>query len=135
MLRDTNCTLDLISDPKKFSMFHAGIRGWVSMISTRYAKANHPYLAAFEAAQPNSYIIYLDANNLSGWALSQPMPIGGFEWMTANEAREIDCLTQTQDQPVGYSVEASTTTPSKCTRRSKTPAGPGASRRANDHFQ
>ena len=107
MLRHTNCTLDLISDPEMFSMVDVGIRGGVSMISTRHAQANNPYIAAFDAALPTSYIIYLDANNLYGWAMSQPMPIGGFEWMTAAEAREIDWLSQTEDQPVGYFIEAS----------------------------
>ena len=57
-------------------------------------------MAAFDAARPTSYIIYLDANNLYGLAMSQPMPIGWFEWMTAAEAREIDWLAQTENQPV-----------------------------------
>ena len=37
--------------------------------------------------------------------MSQPMPIGGCEWMTPEEAREIDWLTQTEDQPVGYFIQ------------------------------
>ena len=64
-------------------------------------------MAAFDAARPTSYIIYLDANNRYGWAMSQPMPIGRFKWLTAAEAREIDWLPQTEDQPVGYFIEAS----------------------------
>ena len=35
MLRHTNCTLDLISDPEMFSMVDVGIPGGLSMISTR----------------------------------------------------------------------------------------------------
>ena len=76
------------------------------MISTRHAQANKPYMAPFEADRPTAYNIYLDANKLYRWAMSQPMPIGGFEWRTAAEAREIDCLEQTEDQPVGYFSEA-----------------------------
>ena len=107
MLRHTNRTLDLIPDPEMFSMVDVGIRGGVSMNSTRHAQANNSYMTAFDAARPTSYIIYLDANNLYGWAMSQPMPIGGFEWMTAAEARENDWLAQTEDQLVGYFNEAS----------------------------
>ena len=58
-------------------------------------------MAAFDAAHPTSSSIYIDANNLYGWAMSQPMPIGGFNLMKAAESREIDWLAQTEDQPVG----------------------------------
>ena len=88
MLLHTKCTLDLISDPEMFSMVDAVIRGGVSMISTRHAQANNPYMPAFDAARPNSFIIYLDATNLYGWAMNQQMPIGGFEWITVAEAPE-----------------------------------------------
>ena len=66
----------------------------------RHEQANNPYITAFDAARPSSYIINLDENNLSGWAMSQPMPIGGLEWMTAAKAREIECLAQTEEAPV-----------------------------------
>ena len=35
------------------------------------------------------------------------MPIGGFEWIKAAEAREHHWLAQQEDQPVGYYIEAS----------------------------
>ena len=31
------------------------------------------------------YIMYLNANNLYGWAMSQYLPTGGFKWMTEEE--------------------------------------------------
>ena len=89
-----------------FSIVDVGIRGVVSMISTRHAKPNSPYMTAFDPARPTWFIIYLDPNNLSEWAMSQPMPISSFAWMTAAEALEIDRLAQTDEQPLGYFVEA-----------------------------
>ena len=106
MLKLTECHLDLINDPEMYRTIDPGIRGGVSMITTRYAKANNPYMGRkFDPDQPTSYIIYLDANNLYGWAMSQTMPTGEFAWMEENEYRDIDWRTQVDDQESGYFVE------------------------------
>lgn len=42
--------------------------------------------------QEVSYLSYLDANNLYGWAKSQPLPYGFFEWITDEE--EMKALIQ-----------------------------------------
>ena len=64
-------------------------------------------MSAYEAARATSYIIDLDANNFSWWAISQAMPIDALKWMIPNEARGIGWLAHTDDQPVGYIIEAS----------------------------
>ena len=46
----------------------------------RWAKANNPYMDSFNPNEKTSYLQYLDANNLYGWAMSQPIPTGGFKW-------------------------------------------------------
>lgn len=56
------------------------------MISHRHSEANNPYMAeAYDASKPTKYITYLDANNLYGWAMCQPLPVGNFEQMTKTE--------------------------------------------------
>ena len=86
MLKKTDVRLELLSDPDMILMFEKCIRGGISMISNRYGKANNPYMReAYDPEQPTKYIIYLDANNLYGWAMSKPLPTDGFEWMDENE--------------------------------------------------
>ena len=62
-------------------MFQRGIRGGISHISKRYAEANNKYMDNYDPDKPSSFIQYLDANNVYGWAMSQPLPTNGFKWM------------------------------------------------------
>ena len=76
-------------------MFEKGIRGGISMISTRHGKANNKYMGErFDINKLVKYIIYLDANNLYGYAMCKKLPTGGFKWMTEEELenwRELTC--------------------------------------------
>ena len=106
MLLFTDAELELIADPQMFQMIDNGIRGGVAMIVKRYAKANNPELEAdFNPNLPTSYIIYLDANNLYGWAMSQFLPYRGFRWLTTEECELIDWTVQRDEQPIGYFIE------------------------------
>ena len=46
---------------------------------------------------PSGYIMYLDANNLYGWAMSQPLPTGGFRWLTDKEIDNVNLATYKED--------------------------------------
>ena len=60
------------------------------MIVHKFGKANNPYLKDFDPEKPKSYLMYLDANNLYGWAMSQKMPFGEFDWMTDEQIASFD---------------------------------------------
>ncbi len=77
--------LDLISDPDMYLTIERGIRGGVSSIMKRYSEANHKYLKDYNPKKPNKHILYLDANNLYGWAMSKPLPYKNFRWMNEKE--------------------------------------------------
>ena len=64
-------------------MIEKGTRGGNANAFKRFAKANNKYLKDFNPDQDCRFLVYLDANNLYGWAMSQPLPVGEFKWMSA----------------------------------------------------
>ncbi len=62
-------------------MVEKGLRGGISMVSKRYAKANNPLLEGYDSSENT---LYLDANNLYGWTMVQHLPTGGFKWKDAS---------------------------------------------------
>ena len=55
------------------------MRGGVSYISNRYSKVNNKYLESYDQKQESKHIIYLDANNLYGYAMFKFVPTSDFK--------------------------------------------------------
>ena len=83
-LKKTGIRLELLQDPDMLLMFERGIRGGITHSVHRYAAANNPYMKEYDSNKPTNYLQYLDANNLYGWAMSQPLPAGGFRWINCD---------------------------------------------------
>ena len=62
-------------------MVEEGIRGVTCHSINIYAKANNKYMENYYKNKESSYIQYLDANNLYGWAMSQKLPVNNFKWV------------------------------------------------------
>ena len=89
MLKMTDINLKLITDIDMYQMVETGLRGGVSYIAYRYSKPNNKYLSDYDKNKGSSYLMYLDANNLYGWAMSQPLPTGRFKWLNENKWDDI----------------------------------------------
>jgi hypothetical protein len=78
-LKLTKVELELISDPDMYLFIEKGIRGEISTITKRHAIANNKYMAKYDPKKESIHIPCTDANNLYGWAMSQPLPIMDFK--------------------------------------------------------
>ena len=90
MLKMANIKLELMTDIDMFQFIEKGMGGEVSYITNRYGKANNKYMKEYDEKVPSKYIMYLDANNLYGWAMSQYLPTDNFKWMSNKEINKID---------------------------------------------
>lgn len=104
-MKKTGVELELIKDPNMILFIDGGMRGGVSQISNRYAKANNPYIENYDNTKETSYIINLDATNLYGWAMSQYLPTHGFRWCSMEEIHTLQVETLRDDVEFGYILE------------------------------
>ncbi|XP_077983947.1 uncharacterized protein LOC144438679 [Glandiceps talaboti] len=87
-LKMTKINLELLTDIDMHLFIEKGLRGGISYISAGHAKANNPYMKDHDPTQESKYIMYLDANNLYGWAMVQSLPTDGFKWVDVDS---LDC--------------------------------------------
>ncbi|XP_065650262.1 uncharacterized protein LOC136078418 [Hydra vulgaris] len=96
-LKLTKVKLELLSDYDLILMIKKGIRSGISMISSRLGASNNKYMDNYDQTKPSTYIQYLDANNLYGWAMSKPLPTHGFKWMDEDELKNwksVPCILE-----------------------------------------
>lgn len=105
MLKYTAVELELLTDLDMLHFFRKGIRGGVSTCINRKAIANNPFVENYDANKPTSFIMYLDATNLYGWAMKQYLPQSNFTWMTADEISKLDVLGIPDTSDTGYVLE------------------------------
>ena len=105
MLEMTNIKLELMTDIDMFQFIEKGMGGGVSYIANRYGNANNKYMKEYDEKAPSKYIMYLDTNNLYGWAMSQHLPTANFKWMTDKEISKIDLGKYKADDKKGLILE------------------------------
>ena len=91
MLKMTDVKLEKISDIDKYLFIEKGLRGGISYIAKRYAKANNKYMNDYDPKKQSTFISYLDMNNLYGWAMSKYLPYEGFKWL--KNVDELDVMS------------------------------------------
>ena len=92
-------------DIDMFQFIEKGMRGGISYIANRYGKANNKYMKNYDEKAPSKNIMYLDANNLYGWAMSQYLPTGNFKWLSQNQIEKTNLGKYTENSNKGLILE------------------------------
>ena len=98
MLKMQDLKLELISDPEMYRMIQFNIRGGICHASGRYVRANNIYMGAqYRPDELESVIMYINATNLYGWAMSQELPFSDIEWLSDEQLREAEAALTSDD--------------------------------------
>ncbi|XP_051864347.1 uncharacterized protein LOC127566360 [Drosophila albomicans] len=105
MLKTTEIELELLTDIDMITYVKSGIRGGLVQCSHRHTKANHKYLKNFDPTKESEFLMYVDANNLYGWAMSEPLPYGEFKWLDTNQIKSFNLENIHENSEYGYILE------------------------------
>ena len=104
--------LELLTDVDMLLMVEKGIRGGKCHAKHRYAQANNKYMKSYDENEESSCLEYLDANNLYGWTMSEPLPVGGFDRIKDLSKTDEDFIKNyDKDSDKGYILEVDVTYP------------------------
>ena len=103
MLKMTVIKLVKISDIDKYLFIEKRLRGGISYIAKRYAKANSKYMNYYNPKKPSIFISYLGMNNLYGWAMSEYLPYEIFKWL--KNVDKFDVMPINENSQIGYFLD------------------------------
>ncbi|KAL0809898.1 hypothetical protein ABMA28_002311 [Loxostege sticticalis] len=113
MLLKTKVKLELLSDLEMIRMIQKGIRGGICLCSKRYAKSNNHYQPNYDPSQPSRYLMYVDCNNLYGFAMCSYLPYADFKLINEKECEKLDITNIPNDNDYGYILEVDLEYPEK----------------------
>ncbi len=95
MLKQTGVEIELLSDHLMCELFRKSIRGGHSFVNRRHAVRTN-----------NKTLLYLDATNLYGCAMTHSLPLRDFRWMTEEELSSFDAARDvSEDEGPGFVLE------------------------------
>ena len=103
MLKMTCAKLEKSTDIEKQLFIEKGLRGGISYIAKRYAKANNKYMKNYDSKKPSQFITYLDMNNFYGWEMGGYLPYGEFKWLKNVDG--FDGNSVSKNSTIGYILE------------------------------
>ena len=112
--KKTEVKLELLTDIDMLLMFEEGTRGVISQAIYKCAKANNEYMNNYDKNIITSYLMYLEADNLYGRAMSQKRPVDGFKWVKSlSQFNEDFIKNYHENSNMGYFLEVDVEYPKK----------------------
>ena len=105
MLKISEIELDFLDSMEKVEFLEGGIRGGISVVSHRFARANNEYMENYDPLKPKKYLIYLDANSLYSTAMLYKLPARNFRFLNKEEISNFEIMTKSKDDKIGYILE------------------------------
>ena len=112
MLKMTGAKLQLLDDIDMVLMIEGAMRGGISMVTKKYAKANNPLVPGYDPSRENTWLVYWDMNNLYGCAQSEALPEKDFYWLNEDEIEQLDIMNLPDDSETGLILEVDLEYPS-----------------------
>ena len=105
LFKKTGVKLELLKNIDMLLMIEEGIRGGICHSVHRHAMVNNKYMKDYDQNKESSYVIYTD--NLHGEAMSQKLPVDGFERVKDISVIDEDFTKNyDEDSDVGYIIKA-----------------------------
>ena len=105
MLKMTGLELELILDIDMHLFIEKQMRDGISYITKRHSKSNNKYMENYDSSEESIFLMYLDANNLYGWAMIQYLPYGGSKWLSKKEIEKFDLNSTGENSSIRYTLE------------------------------
>ena len=102
-LKKTGVKLKLLTDNNMLLQFEKGIRSGIATAVHKYAKVNNRYMKNYDSTKQRTYLMYVDANNLFGYAMRKKLPVDNFKWGTNLSIFTEDFIKNNDDESdTGY---------------------------------
>ena len=105
MYKWTGIELELITDIEQYTMLEQGLRGGITGVSCRYAKANNPDMNDYTPALPKSYLQFYDANSLYAYCLTKKLPFARFRFIPPTKETLKEILATPHNSKYGYILQ------------------------------
>ena len=106
LFKNKGTKLELLTENDTLMMVEKGIRGRICHAIYRFAKSNNKYMKNYNKNIESSYLMYLDINNLYGWAMFQELPANSFKWKeNLSKFNENFIKNYDEDSNKGYILE------------------------------